>query len=64
MDHGAEMSEFVGTINIHNVTAENLTCELKHLSTSTVVSIRIGKTDVNLFMDNDQAIAVKRILGA
>ena len=58
------MNEFVGTINIHSVTAENLKCELKHLSDSTVISIRIGKTDVNLFMDNDQAIAVKRILGA
>ena len=58
------MNEFVGTINIHNVTAENLSCELKHLSSSTVISIRIGQTDVNLFMDNNQAIAVKRILGA
>ena len=58
------MNEFVGTINIHNVTAENLKCELKHLSASTVISIRVGQTDVNLFMDNDEAIAVKRILGA
>ena len=58
------MNEFVGTINIHNVTAENLKCELEHLPTSTVISIRVGQTDVNLFMDNDEAIAVKRILGA
>ena len=58
------MSEYVGTINIHNVTAENLKCELMHLERSTVVAISIGTTTVQLFMDNDQVIAVKKILGS
>ena len=58
------MNAYVGGINIHNVTAENLKCELMHLENSTCISIHVGMTTVHLYMDNDQAIAVKRILGS
>jgi hypothetical protein len=58
------MNANVGSINIHNVTAENLKCELMHLEKSTCISIIVGMITVHLYMDNDQAIAVKRILGA
>ena len=58
------MNAYVGGINIHNVTAENLKCELMHLENSTCISIIVGMTTVHLYMDNNQAIAVKRILGA
>ena len=58
------MNAYVGSINIHNVTAENLKCELMHLEKSTCISIIVGMTSVHLYMDNNQAIAVKRILGA
>ena len=58
------MNAYVGGINIHNVTAENIKCELMHLEKSTCITITVGMTTVHLYMDNDQAIAVKRILGS
>ena len=58
------MNEFVGTINIHNVTKEDTYCTLVHLDNSTVIAITIGITTINLFVDNDQAVAIKRILGS
>jgi len=58
------MNAYVGGINIHNVTAENLKCELMHLEKSTCITITVGMTTVHFFMDNDQVIAVKRILGS
>ena len=65
MDHGKPiMSTWVSGINIHNVTAEETKCEILHLDRSTCLSITVGKTSITLFMDNDQVIAIKRILGA
>ena len=58
------MNEFVGTINIHNVTKEDTYCTLVHLDNSTVIAITVGITTINLFVDNDQAVAIKRILGS
>jgi hypothetical protein len=58
------MSTWVSDLNIHNVTAEETKCEIFHLHQSTCLSITVNKTTINLFMDNDQVIAIKRILGA
>ena len=65
MDYGEPiMNTWISGISIHNVTAEETKCELMHLDHSTCISITVGMTSINLFMANDQVIAVKRILGA
>ena len=55
---------FIATINIHRVTSDNLKCSIKVLDYSTCITISVGDTDINLYVDSDDLVSIKSILGS
>ena len=58
------IAPFIGTINIHRVTSDNTTCTIKVLDHSTCITITVGDTDINLYVDSDDLVSIKSILGS
>ena len=59
------MSEkvIVGTIGIHQVTKDNISCKVSQHDTFTAIMLDFGMTSITLFTNNDDVAAIRRILG-
>ena len=53
----------VGNIGIHHVTKDNITCKVNQHETFSSIQINLGVTTVTLYTTNDDAAAIRRILG-
>ena len=59
------MSEkvIVGNIGIHQVTKDNISCKVSQHDTFTAITLDFGMTSITLFTNNDDVVAIRRILG-
>ena len=59
------MSELprVGSIDIHNVTRDNISCKVRNHDNFATVVIDLGVTTVTLYTSIDDVAAIRRILG-
>lgn len=53
----------VGSIDIHNVNRENITCEVHNHDYFATIQIKLSNTDITLFTTLDEVAAIRRILG-
>ena len=53
----------VGSIDIHNVNRDNITCEVHIHDYFATIQIRLDNTDITLFTTLEEIAAIRRILG-
>ena len=53
----------VGSVDIHNVTRDNIECTVRDHDHFATIQINLGVTTVTLYTTNDDAAAIRRILG-
>ena len=53
----------VGSIDIHNVNRDNITCEVHIHDYFATIAIKLSNTDITLYTTLDEIAAIRRILG-
>jgi hypothetical protein len=53
----------VGSIDIHNVTRDNIECTVHDHDYFATIKISLGVTSVTLYTTNEEVAAIRRILG-
>ena len=53
----------VGSIDIHNVSRDNIECRVRDHEHFATIQINLGVTSVTLYVDRDDVAAIRRILG-
>ena len=53
----------VGSIDIHNVNRDNITCEVHIHDYFATIQIRLDNTDITLYTTLEEIAAIRRILG-
>ena len=53
----------VGSIDIHNVTRDNIECRVRDHDHFSTIQINLGVTSVTLYVDTVDVAAIRRILG-
>jgi hypothetical protein len=53
----------VGSIDIHNVTRDNVECRVRDHDNFSTIQINLGVTSVTLYVDTADVAAIHRILG-
>jgi hypothetical protein len=53
----------VGSIDIHNVTRDNVECRVHDHDNFSTIQIHLGVTSVTLYVDTADVAAIRRILG-
>ena len=53
----------VGSVDIHNVTKDNITCKVRVHDHFATIQIDLGVTTVTLYTNLDDVAAIRRILG-
>jgi hypothetical protein len=53
----------VGSIDIHNVTRDNIECRVRDHDNFSTIQINLGVTSVTLYVDRDDVAGIRRILG-
>jgi hypothetical protein len=53
----------VGSIGIHQVTKDNMTCRVTDHEGFSSITLDFGQTSVTLFTSRDDVAAIRRILG-
>jgi hypothetical protein len=53
----------VGSIDIHNVSKDNIECRVRDHEHFATIQINLGVTSVTLYVDRDDVAGIRRILG-
>jgi len=53
----------VGSIDIHNVSKNNISCKVHNHDNFATVVIDLGVTTVTLYTSNEEVAGIRRILG-